>query len=635
MARLVTSSTGTVSQPTAVSSSGTKTTSTVIPYNSGSFPQSGSTYNMTLTLGNVQYPLGNEKGTFKLSESILRNDLLPGWHEGEVITSSETGSPTDGPVYTSAISGTFNTDFSEGGISNPVDQSTWYDKVVNSIGGSVYRNVSLGAKPAGASLLYVSTGGYRTDQPPSFGTPAYDNWYRVFKNSTADSDEVFWNVILNDAGNRHAYVGSLQRHWRYTNRIFYVTTAYGFFRCTATADYGTTVNWDLTNIRVDQNGFAYNSANNQRETGSAPLTLGTGNDLIRVQAWTRNPIVTTRTIFPAFSTGSALQYEADSYWNRVLVGDPTGDGMQDLSSYSGLPSTAYRVGWATATKENRAVIKYLKQPPAGYEYNIVANINVPSGIIVSNNDDTYNSCMTIDFNHYAYYFDGEEIASPVNIPWAWFKDITVNADIDGSVITAKIHRDGLSTGVTYRQAFVIGVPNYGHVSNQGSKTFTFNLDLTNGTIDNTTFGGRDQDVMFAVLISDQNSVSYEMPGGIAMPPDLFNGRRASWTLNITGGLAKLTGRKIKYQDSTKSVEFLNTGKNANEVYIVGSIVKGDLNEAIAEELSSGRTTRTNLTSVYLNDVLLADGTDYTFDTTTKELTISATWEHGDVIEVIH
>lgn len=631
MARLVTSSSSTISQPTAVSSSGTKTTSTVVPYNSGSFPESGSTYNMTLTLGNTMYPESNQNGTFKLSESIIRNDLLTGWHEGEVITSSETGTPIDGPVYYGS-SGSFNSDFSEGTISNPIDSGDWYNKVVNNIGGSVYRFVSL-SRPLGsegASFLYVSLpDGTRSDQPPAFGSPAYDSWNRVFKNSTANWEAAFWNVIQNDAGNRHAYVATLQRHWRFTNRVFYVRTDHGFFKCRSIADYGTTVNYDLSGIRVDQNGFAYDTDNGRTETSSVPLTVGQ----IQVWAWTRDPIVTTRTVYPAAMASSALATEANSYWNRVMTGSSAPDSMENLIEYTGLPSTAYRVDLTTANKENRAVIKYLKQPPSGYEYNLTANINVPSGIVVSNNDDTYPSCMAIDFDHYSYYLS-VEIQGAVNIPWGWFKDITVNADIDGSIITAKIHREGISTGSTYRQALIIGVPYYGAASAQGSKTFTFNLDLTNGEIDNTTFGGRNQNEMFAILISDTNLVSYEL-GGIANPPDLHNGRRANWTLNITGGLGKLKGRKIKYQDTTKSVTFLNTGKNANETYIVGSIINVDLNDALAEELSSGRTTRTNLTAVYINDTLLADGSDYTFDINTKELLITASVDVGDVVEVIH
>ena len=630
MARLVTSSSSTISQPTAVSSSGTKTTSTVVPYNSGSFPESGSTYNMTLTLGNTMYPESNQNGTFKLSESIIRNDLLTGWHEGEVITSSETGTPIDGPVYYGS-SGSFNSDFSEGLISNPIDYDTWFQKIYNDVGSSVYRNVSL-SRPSnsqGASFLYVSIGDSRSDQPPSFGSAGYDTWNRLFKNSTADWSQAFWNVIQNDSGNREAYVSTLQRHWRFTSRVFYVKASNGFFRCTSTANYGTTVNYDLSGIRINQNGFAYNTDNGTTETGSVPLTVGQ----LRVQAWTRDPIVTTRTVYPAAMAVSALATEANSYWNRAMVGSSAPDVMTNLSEYTGLPSTAYIVENITATRENRAVIKYLKQPPSGYEYNLTANINVPSGIVVSNNDDTYTSCMTTDFNHYSYYLS-EEAQNPVNIPWGWFKDITVNADIDGSIITAKIHREGISTGSTYQQALIIGVPYYGAASAQGSKTFTFNLDLTNGEIDNTTFGGRNQNEMFAIFVSDTNLVSYEF-GGIANPPDFHNGRRANWTLNITGGLGKLKGRKIKYQDTTKSVTFLNTGKNANETYIVGSIINVDLNDALAEELSSGRTTRTNLTAVYINDTLLADGSDYTFDINTKELLITASVDVGDVVEVIH
>ena len=521
-----------------------------------------------------------------------------------------------------------------------MSESDWFDRVVNDTGiMNVLRDVSL-AKPfnsQGASFMFFSVGGFRSDQPPLFGDADYDLWNKTFNNVHADPARAVWNRVGSDTGARHLYVESLQRNWRYTSRVFYVNTGIGFFRCVSLASHGTAVNWDVSGIRVNQNGFAYNTSTGSTETGSTPLTVGTGNNQILVQAWTRNPIVTTRTVYDAGLAGSAYFKEANSYWNRAMVGTVAPDSMTDLTEYTGLPSTAYSVGDISANKESQAVIKYLKQPPSGSEYNLVANINVPAGIVVSNDDDTAHYCLTTDFNHFSYYFSNE-VQSSVNIPWGWFKDITVNAVVDGSIITAKTHREGRATGVNYAQALVIGVPDYGGSSAQGTKTFNFNLDLTNGDIDNTTFGSQDQESMFAILVYDANdSGNYigNLIGGLPQAGELFNGRRATWTLNITGGLAKLLGRKIKYQPNTTSVAFLNTGKPADETYIVGYDITSDLNDALAEELSSSRTTRTNLTAVYLNDAILVDSTDYTFDTATKQLVISASVNRGDVVEIIH
>jgi len=91
------------------------------------------------------------------------------------------------------------------------------------------------------------------------------------------------------------------------------------------------------------------------------------------------------------------------------------------------------------------------------------------------------------------------------------------------------------------------------------------------------------------------------------------------------------------------VTFLNTGKGADEVYIVGSqdnndstAVVSNLNAAMANELALARVSRPSATQVYINDTLLVRDNDYTFNTSTKALVITgAEVQLGDVIEIIY
>jgi hypothetical protein len=62
----------------------------------------------------------------------------------------------------------------------------------------------------------------------------------------------------------------------------------------------------------------------------------------------------------------------------------------------------------------------------------------------------------------------------------------------------------------------------------------------------------------------------------------------------------------------------------------------NLNSALANELAAGRVSRPSATQVYLNDALLVRDNDYTFNTSTKALVITAAQvQLGDVVEIIY
>lgn len=666
MTRLITSKTSTVKK---IAASGVKNTSSTIPFNTGSFPESESTYELNYTLGTVNTDASNTytggltfDGVFTLGEVIWENLDLNGWFEGEKITSSEAtptfhynaGGSNSGPIK-NGTSGTFNTD-SDAGVNtttNPSSYQNWYDYVNNVFGNNpsyptqqVDDTFNLKRSP-GEEYLYSTVTDYNGTTYDSRNLTNNDSLnntliYKAFQNIGPQHSSVVWNTNTFLATNRTSYIASVTRYYRWLARVFYVENNYGTFQILSTGDYGTTVSWDISNIRVNPSGMAYNIITGETESGSLPLSQGNGQQNIKIRAWGRSPVVTGKTITTGGNTGGAYWVR---YYQQYIASGVALDYLSAVDTASTYDSTRgyYSLG-ISVFKDQSATVTWLKQPPSGYEYNLVVNASVPAGVTVSNKTANFQHVVNFDFNQDTFHSPMEVSSLYTSIPWQWFRNITVNLDVEGSIKTAAIHRSGDNTGADYKKCLVIGVPVAGELT--GAYAYTFNLDLTgtDAEINNASFvhagGAEEQDPMFAVEVHDK---VFNAGDSIFVNPLNSDGRSTTWTLNITGGLAKLKGRKIKYGRYTRCVTFLNTGKSADEVYIVGyydtndsTAVVSNLNSALATELAAGRVSRPSATQVYLNDALLVRDNDYTFNTSTKALVITAAQvQLGDVVEIIY
>jgi hypothetical protein len=670
MTRLITSKTSTVKK---IAASGVKNTSTTIPFNTGSFPESESTYELNYTLGTVNTDASNTytggltfDGVFTLGEVIWENLDLNGWFQGEKIISSEAlptvhyygGGSNSGPTK-SGTSGTFNTDTDTGvnTTTNPSSYQNWYDYVNNVFGNNptypaqeVADTYNLVRSP-GEELLYYTVTTQDSNTYDSRNLTNNDslnntNIYKAFQNVSPQHSSVFWNTNTFLATNRTVYITSVTRYYRWLARIFYVENNYGIFQVQSTGDYGTTVSWDLSNIRINPSGLAYNISTGETESGSFPLSQGAGQQNIKIRAWGRSPVVTGKTITSSGNTGGAYwvryrqQYSSGGYNIDYISAIDTANPYDSGRNYYSLGMSVF--------KDQSGTITWLKQPPSSYEYNLIVNATVPAGVTVSNTTANFQHLVNFDFNQDTFYSPMEVSSLYTSIPWQWFRNITVNLDVEGSIKTAAIHRAGDDTAADYKKCLVIGVPQAGSLYDAaGAGSFTFNLDLTAAAaeINNASFahtgGAEEQDVMFAIEVADKLMlVSDDV---FFVSPTNSQGRYSQWTLNITGGLQKLKGRKIKYGRYTRCVTFLDTGKGADEVYIVGyydtndsTAVINNLNAALANELTLARVTRTTANQVYLNDTLLVKDVNYTFNNSTKALVITgADIQLGDVIEIIY
>lgn len=670
MTRLITSKTTSVKK---IAASGAKNTSTSVPFNTGSFPESESTYELNYTLGTVNTDASNTytggltfDGVFTLGEVIWENLDLTGWFEGEKITSSEAtpafhynaGGSNSGPIK-SGNSGTFNTDTDAGvnTTTNPSSYQNWYDYVNNVFGNNptyptqqVDDTFNLKRSP-GEEYLYstvTDSNGTTFDSRNLTNNDSLNNTniYKAFQNVGPQHSNVFWNTNTFLATNRTSYISSVTRYYRWLARVFYVENNNGTFQILSTGDYGTTVSWDISNIRVNPSGMAYNISTGVTESGSLPLSQGNGQQTIKIRAWGRSPVVTGKTITTSGNTGGAYWVR---YYQQYIASGVALDSLGAVDTSSTYDSTRgyYPVG-ASVFKDQSATVTWLKQPPSGHEYNLVVNASVPAGVTVSNKTANFQHVVNFDFNQDTFHSPMEVSSFFTSIPWQWFRNITVNLDVEGSIKTAAIHRAGDNTGADYKKCLVIGVPQAGSLYDAaGTGSYIFNLDLTANAaeINNASFvhagGAEEQDPMFAITVVDKLMlVSDDV---FFVNPANSQGRFSQWTLNITGGLQKLKGRKIKYGLFTRCVTFLNTGKGADEVYIVGSqdnndstAVASNLNAALANELALGRVSRPSATQVYLNDALLVRDNDYTFNTSTKALVITgAEVQLGDVVEIIY
>lgn len=667
MTRLITSKTTSVKK---IAASGSKNTSKSVPFNTGSFPESESTYELNYTLGTVNTDASNTftggltfDGVFTLGEVIWENLDLTGWFEGEKITSSEAtpvfhyhaGGSNSGPIK-SGTSGTFNSDTDAGvnTTTNPSSFQNWSDHINNTGGTNPTQQVqdtfNLVRSP-GEELLYYTVTTQSGDTYDSRNLTNNDSLnntdiYKAFQNVSANHNNVFWNTNTFAATNRTAYIASVTRYYRWLARVFYVENNYGTFQILSTGDYGTTVSWDISNIRVNPSGLAYNVSTGVAETGSLPLSQGAGQQTIKIRAWGRSPVVTGKTITTSGNTGGAYWVR---YYQQYTANGVALDYLSAVDTASTYDSDRgyYPLG-ASVFKDQSATLTWLKQPPSGHEYNLVVNASVPAGVIVSNKTANFQHLVNFDFNQSTFHSPMEVSSIYTSIPWQWFRNITVNLDVEGSIKTAAIHRAGDNTGADYKKCLVIGVPQAGSLYDAaGTGSYTFNLDLTAAAaeINNESFvhagGPEEQDVMFAIEIADKLMLVTD--DEFLVDPTNSQGRFSQWTLNITGGLQKLKGRKIKYGRYTRCVTFLDTGKGADEVYIVGyydtndsTAVVSNLNAALANELALARVSRPSATQVYINDNLLVRDNDYTFNTSTKALVITgAQVQLGDVVEIIY
>lgn len=668
MTRLITSKTSTVKK---IAASGAKSTSTTIPFSTGSFPESESTYELDFTLGTVNTDASNTytggltfDGVFTLGEVMWENLSLNGWFQGEKIISSEAhpdvhyygGGSNSGPKIF-ATSGTFNTDTNAGvnTTTNPSSYQNWYDHVNNIFPNSnptqlVQDTFSLVRSPGEELLYYTVTtqSGSTYDSRNLTNNDSLNNTdiYKAFQNVSPNHNYVFWNTNTFSATNRTVYITSVTRYYRWIAKIFYVENNNGMFQVQSTGDYGTTVSWDLSNIKINPSGLAYNVITGVTESGSSPLSQGEGQQNIKIRAWGRSPVITDKTITSSGNTGGA-------YWVRYRQQYSSGGynidyiSAVDTSSLYDSDRNYYSLGM-TVFKDQSGTVTWLKQPPSGYEYNLIVNTTVPAGVTVSNTTANFQHLINFDFNQSTFHSPMEVSSFFTSIPWQWFRNITVNLDVEGSIKTAAMHRIGDNTAADYKKCLVIGVPQAGSLYDAaGAGSFTFNLDVSaaSAEINNAGFahagGAEEQDIMFAIEVVDKLMlVSDDV---FFVNPNNSQGRFSQWTLNITGGLQKLKGRKIKYGRYTRCVTFLDTGKGADEVYIVGyhdtndsTAVINNLNAALANELALARVTRTTANQVYLNDTLLVRDVDYTFNTGTKALVITgAEVQLGDVIEIIY